>query len=188
MKITTKDAFNIPNILCYIRILLIPFFCYYLITATPEQSYRYIIASILIVLSGITDLFDGFIARRFNMITELGKAIDPIADKLTQFSIAVCLTIQIPFMFYLVLIVFVKELAMGILCLLLLKQKKKLDGAMWFGKVSTAVYYASMFLIILVGILNANPIWNVVLIAIASVFMVFAFAMYIPVFYRLYRK
>ncbi|WMJ24416.1 CDP-alcohol phosphatidyltransferase family protein [Paludicola sp. MB14-C6] len=188
MKVTKKEALNIPNILCYIRILLIPFFCYYLITADSDNLYRYAIGAGLIVLSGITDLFDGLIARRCNMITDLGKAIDPIADKLTQFSIAVCLTIKIPYMIYLVLIVFVKEIAMGILCLILLKQNKKLDGAMWFGKVATAVYYAAMFLIIVLTILDANPVWNVVLISIASVFMLFSFGMYLPVFYRLYKK
>lgn len=188
MKVNLKEVFNIPNVLCYIRILLIPFFCFYLITANAENSDRYVIAAVLIVLSGLTDLFDGLIARKCNMITELGKAIDPIADKLTQFSIAVCLTIKIPYMIYLVLIVFVKEIAMGILCLVLLRQKKKIDGAKWFGKVATAVYYASMFSIILVFITDANPVWNVFFIAIASAFMIFAFIMYMPVFYRLYKE
>lgn len=186
MKITLKEAFNIPNILCYFRILLVPFFCYFFITANADTSYKYYITALLILLSGLTDFFDGLIARRFHMITELGKAIDPIADKLTQFSLAVCLAIKVPYVMILVAIVFIKELCMGIFCLILLRQNKKLDGAKWFGKVSTFVYYVVMFLIIVFP--SLSQVWVVSLVSIASAFMIMSFAMYMPVFYRLGKK
>lgn len=186
MKITLKEAFNIPNVLCYFRILLVPIFCYFFITASSEEPYKYYITALLILLSGLTDFFDGFIARRFHMTTDLGKAIDPIADKLTQFSLAVCLAIKVPYVLTLVLIVFFKELFMGICCLILLRQNKKLDGAKWFGKVSTFVYYVVMFLIIVIP--SLSQIWIVVLVSIASAFMLLSFAMYIPVFYKMGKK
>ncbi len=190
MKIKAKEAFNAPNILCYIRILLIPVFTYYLLTA--EEPKDYYLAAFFILLSGLTDLLDGFIARRFNMITELGKTIDPIADKLSQLAILLCLMIRVKsiFVFVLVLIFLTKELFMGVSCLLLLRKSKKLDGAMWFGKVSTAVFYMSMFLIITLplAIPSISDVWIYILIAISTVFMLLSFALYIPVFYKLSKK
>lgn len=183
MKVTKKEAFNIPNILCYLRIILVPIFSYFFLTASEQEKYRYYIAAIIILISGLTDFLDGFIARKFNMITELGKAIDPIADKLTQFTLAVCLAIKFPYVLALVGIVFVKEVCMGIFCLILLRKNKKLDGAKWFGKVATFVYYVAMFLIIAIPSLSQTAI--IVLVTISAVFMVLAFAMYIPVFYKL---
>ena len=88
-KFTKKEIFSIPNIMGYFRILLIPVFCYLYITAESEREYLY--AAFVVLISSLTDLFDGKIARRFNMITELGKALDPIADKLTHGALAVCL-------------------------------------------------------------------------------------------------
>lgn len=187
MKTTVKEAFNIPNILCYIRILLIPFFSYFLLSSNDENYTGSYLAALLILLSGLTDLLDGFIARRFNMITELGKAIDPIADKLTQFCIAVCLSIKYEGVFVLVSIVFIKELSMGICSLLLIKKRqKKLDGAMWFGKVSTAVFYITMFLIIAIPSLSNVVVYT--LISIATGFVIMAFALYVRVFYRMARN
>lgn len=183
MKVTKKEAFNIPNVLCYLRILLVPVFSYFFLTASEQEKYRYYIAALIILISGLTDFLDGFIARKFNMITELGKAIDPIADKLTQFTLAVCLAIKFPYVLGLVGIVFVKEVCMGIFCLILLRKNKKLDGAKWFGKVATFVYYVAMFLIIAIPSLSKTAI--VVLVTISAIFMVLAFAMYIPVFYKL---
>lgn len=186
VKPTLKEAFNIPNILCYIRILLIPFFSYFLLTGSDEKPIHYYIAAGLILLSGLTDMLDGWIARHFNMITEFGKVIDPVADKLTQFMIAVCLAIKVKYIFILVAIVFIKEICMGICCLILLKRNKKLDGAMWFGKVATFVFYASMFLIIAFPTMDQ---WIVaLLITIVSVFVLFSFGRYLPVFYRMGKK
>lgn len=180
MKLKVKDIFNIPNILCYIRIILIPVFA-----ALYLNGYTYW-AALVILLSGLTDFADGFIARRFHMITELGKAIDPIADKLTQAAIVICLMFRIKWMFILFIIIVIKELFMGIACLLMLRKGKKLDGAKWFGKVSTAVFYATMFLLI------AVPTHNIALantlMVIAGIFLLMSFAMYIPVFLQLNKE
>ncbi len=79
-RFSKKEIFSIPNLMGYFRILLIPVFCYLYITAETEREYLY--AALVVLLSSLTDLFDGKIARRFHMVTELGKALDPIADKL----------------------------------------------------------------------------------------------------------
>ena len=72
-RFSKKEIFSIPNLMGYFRILLIPVFCYLYITAETEREYLY--AALVVLLSSLTDLFDGKIARRFHMVTELGKAL-----------------------------------------------------------------------------------------------------------------
>jgi len=94
-KFEVKDLFKLPNILCYIRIALVPLFVYLYFTA--EEPVDYYVATLVVMLSGITDFLDGQIARRCNMITDLGKIIDPAADKLMQLAMLVTLAINIPY-------------------------------------------------------------------------------------------
>ena len=132
-KFTTKEIFSIPNIMGYFRILLIPLFCYLYMTAKTEKDFLY--AALVVLLSSLTDLFDGKIARHFHMVTDLGKALDPIADKLTHGALALCLATRYPLMWGLILLLVIKEGYMGIMGLIFLKKGKILNGAMWFGKV-----------------------------------------------------
>ena len=184
MKITMREVFSIPNILSYIRILLIPIFIYLFIHATDEKDYYLI--GFLIFLSGITDLLDGFIARKFNQITELGKVIDPIADKLTQAAVVVCLLFRYPYMWILLGLLVVKELFMGINGLILLKRGKKLDGAKWFGKVSTAVFYVAMG--ILITFPNLDQKFVGLLMILTGIFLSISFILYIPEYVKLYKN
>ena len=86
MMFTKKEIFSIPNILCYFRILLVPVFLWAYFDLQSDEGH--FVAAIILVLSSLSDFFDGFIARKCHMITELGKLIDPVADKLTQFVVA----------------------------------------------------------------------------------------------------
>ena len=90
-----KDLFTIPNLLCYFRILLVPAFLYVFLNAANREDYLF--AAGIILIGGITDFLDGFIARKFNMITQLGKLIDPVADKLMQLAIIAVLAIRFPY-------------------------------------------------------------------------------------------
>ncbi len=89
-----KEIFSVPNIMSYFRILLIPVFVFVYLRADSQRDYA--VAGVIVAVSGLTDFLDGFIARRFNMVTELGKALDPVADKLTQAAFALCLMLRIP--------------------------------------------------------------------------------------------
>jgi cardiolipin synthase len=184
MKVTLKDIFTIPNILSYIRIILIPFFAYYYITAVEPGDYY--IAALIILFSGLTDLLDGFIARKFNQITELGKIIDPTADKITQMAIIVCLLFQYEYIWILIVLFVVKELFMGINGLVLWRKGKKLDGSMWFGKVSTAVFYGATFLLIAFPGMNNRA--AAILMTATGVFLALSFVLYIPVFLKMHRN
>ncbi|WP_026907941.1 CDP-alcohol phosphatidyltransferase family protein [Paucisalibacillus globulus] len=184
MKFTSKEVFSIPNILSYIRLLLIPVFVYIYLTADSTEDYY--VAAIIILFSGLTDMLDGLIARKFNQITELGKTVDPVADKLTQAAIVGCLMFRYEYMWILVVLLVIKELFMGINGLILLKKGRKLDGAMWFGKVSTAVFYAATF--ILIGFPEISTHFATILMLITGGFLGLSFIMYIPEFLKLYRK
>lgn len=179
----SKQIWSIPNLLSYFRIILIPLFVWRYVTAATVQEYY--TAGFIIALSGLTDLLDGFIARRFRMITELGKALDPFADKLTQCALIVCLITRHPLMKGLVVLFLVKELTMASLSAVLYRRGQKLDGAKWFGKVSTAVFYGvSLALVIIIDIPR-----NVadILIGLSATMMIIAFVGYLHLLIRMYR-
>jgi len=184
VRANTKELFSVPNFLSTVRLILIPFFIYEYVTADRAEDYYF--AAIIVVLSGLTDLLDGFIARNFNQTTDLGKVLDPIADKLTQAAIAACLLLRYKYMWVLFILFAVKELFMAINSLILLKRGKKLNGAMWFGKLSTAVFYVAMFF--LVAFPGIDPVLAGGLMIITGIFLSLSFFMYIPVFMKMYHN
>lgn len=132
---------TIPNILSLVRLLLIPVIFY--LYCVKEDS---IATAIVLVISGLTDTVDGFIARRFNMVSEVGKALDPLADKLTQISVIFCLVTSFPMMIVPLALLIFKEVVSGIIGLLIIKNTKKVNGALWHGKVTTILLYIMMTL------------------------------------------
>lgn len=176
-RFTKKEIFSIPNLMGYFRILLIPVFCYLYMTAETEREYLY--AALVVLISSLTDLFDGKIARRFNMVTELGKALDPIADKLTHAGLAFCLASRYPLMWGLIALLVIKEGYMGIMGLIFLKKGKMLDGAMWFGKICTAVLFVGMLVLFLFP--GLSEVWVNGMIIIMMVVMAVTLCMYVPV-------
>lgn len=180
-KFTKKEIFSIPNLMGYFRILLIPVFCYLYMTAKTEKDFLY--AALVVLLSSLTDLFDGKIARHFHMVTDLGKALDPIADKLTHGALALCLATRYPLMWGLIFLLVIKEGYMGIMGLIFLKKGKMLNGAMWFGKVCTAVLFVGMLILFLFPSLSMSVVNGI--IVVMMVVMAAALCMYIPVFRRM---
>lgn len=165
-----KKIFTIPNVLTMIRLLLIPFFVWqYLIE-------NYIEATVIVVVSGITDVVDGFIARKFNMVSALGKALDPIADKLTQICVMFCLVRSFPKIWFPLVLLVVKEFISGILGLMIVTRTGTTYSAEWHGKVATVSIYAMTVLHILwVDI----PSWvSLVSIIITVSLMVMSFVLY----------
>lgn len=176
-----KEIFSIPNLMGYFRILLIPVFCVLFFTADTERDY--LLAAVVVLISTVTDFLDGWVARRFDMITELGKFVDPVADKLTHGALAVCLAFRYPLMFLIAGIMVVKEGFMAVMGLIKLKEGKKLDGAMWFGKVCTAALFLVMCVLLLFPSIPGAAA-NGMIIACAAV-QLFTLVMYIPVFRKM---
>lgn len=184
-KPTVREVFTIPNIMGYIRILLIPVFMTIYIQADSLSDYR--LAALIAGISAISDFFDGLIARKCNMVTELGKFIDPLSDKLSQAGMIVCLGFRYPFMRYAIALFVVKELFMGVMGIIMLCHNgRKLNGAKWYGKVCTAVLYTGMFILFVFP--NLAEGWVNAIIGISILFMAFSFIMYIPVFHKMYHE
>lgn len=139
-----KDVLTVPNLLSVVRLLLIPLIIWFY--AVRENRLA---AISVIVLSGITDVVDGYIARHFNMVSDLGKILDPFADKLTQGIVAICLITEYPLMLPIVIFFVVKELIMSVLGLLCMKKKDLISGAKWYGKANTFFLYTVMSCLIL---------------------------------------
>ena len=173
----TDRIFTLPNILSFFRLALIPLIVYFY----EQGSYGW--AAGMLVLSGVTDVVDGWIARTFHLVSDFGKAIDPIADKLTQAAVLLCL---LPMNFWWVVgLMAVKEVSIGILTIIALKRTHNVYSAGWYGKLCTVVIYLSMFVLIL---WSDAPTWFVTVdaILIASLILL-AFSKYFVYFTRILR-
>ncbi len=133
--------FTIPNILSFLRLAMIPFIVWLYCFAK-----NYTAAGILLIASGLTDIADGFIARHFHMISDLGKALDPIADKLTQGTVLICLATRFPLILIPLCLLLAKELFMGVTGCIIIRQVGIVPMAVWHGKVATALLYVTMIL------------------------------------------
>ena len=163
---------NLPNILTIIRFIIVPFMAYFLI------NENFTIAILLYVLASATDVLDGFIARKFNQITDLGKFLDPLADKLLQFSALVGLWIVNLIPLWIVIIFFIKEISMGLGAIKLLK-KHVIIQSKWFGKLSTIFFFLAIIASMLSSKITilANYIIHLFILALMS--LLFAFIMYL---------
>ena len=130
--------FTIPNLLSFFRILLVPVIIWSYLGLKNTT-----LAIVLLAVSALTDVLDGQIARRFHMVSDLGKALDPLADKLTQVAIVLCMAFQYPLMWILLGLCVLRESCMAILGYITIRKTGTVCGARWYGKVSTVVLYGT---------------------------------------------
>ena len=142
-----KEIMTIPNLLSLFRLMLIPVYVVIYLKAT-EPVHFYIAGGILAV-SCLTDLIDGQIARHFNMISMVGKFLDPLADKLTQFTLTICLAVRHPVLWIMVGLIFIKELFQLIAGILAFRKGQMLKGALMSGKICTTILFVSLILMVL---------------------------------------
>lgn len=178
---------TVPNALSALRIVLVPFF------AVAFLKGHQITAAVLLGVSGLSDMFDGLIARKFNQITELGKMLDPLADKLTQGVVALCLAIRFPVIRPLLALFIIKELAMLCCAVILLKKKKRPCSAKWYGKVATVLFYISVGTIVVMdGFFQmSGTVFGVVswtLLLLTAVMMVYSAVRYFQIFLEILRS
>lgn len=179
-----KQLFTIPNLLCYLRIAAIPYFIYIYVHASEPLDYLY--TAFILAGMEITDFLDGFIARRYHMISEWGKILDPIADKLLQLTLLVLLVYQYPFAVLVLLLFLVKEASMAICGIVSIRKKCRLQGALWCGKVSTTVFYICMIVLILFP--GIDPLAADVLLCITTAFLIYSFVVYMRTYYAMLKK
>ena len=177
---------TVPNGLSLFRLFLVPVIAVTLLLGKSDVKYLYVAGGALI-LSGLSDALDGWIARRFNQITEIGKLLDPVADKLTQVTVVVCLTILYPRLLPLLAIGVVKEACQAIGGFILLGRGEKVRGAKWYGKVSTIVFYVAMSAVVVFHD-RITDAWMYVLVGVVGAVMLFAFVCYFREYIRISRE
>ena len=175
-----KDLLTIPNLLSLFRLMLIPVYVTIYLRATDAVDYA--IAAGILAVSCLTDMIDGKIARHFNMISTVGKVLDPLADKATQFTLTICLAIRYPVLWHLALLFVIKEGFQLIAGLLTFRKGKMLTGALITGKVCTCVLFVSLILLVLKPNLDPRVI-NIITI-VDGCFMFMSFVHYATVYYR----
>lgn len=174
-----KEVITVPNLITLLRFVFLGvFMVLYLNAETPGESY---LAIAFLALGFLSDFFDGFIARKFNMVSDLGKALDPIADKLSQGVIMLCLFSKHKLMLLLVIILILKE---GFMSIMGIRNFRRgvVNSAKWYGKICTAVLFVALLALLL---LPNMPIYaaNTVII-ICAVVMIWAGIMYARFFYK----
>ncbi|MDR1160344.1 MAG: CDP-alcohol phosphatidyltransferase family protein [Syntrophomonadaceae bacterium] len=170
----------IPNILSYFRILLIPFFIWEML---QNNGWA---AALVLAVSGLTDMLDGFLARRYNWISEWGKVLDPLADKLTQVAVCIVMFAKMREYWFFFAVLLLKEILMLIIGAYLVKHKIKIEGAKWFGKILTILFYFTMVLIVFI---TGMPSWAVItLLSLTTFFALIATMLYIPEFKKYNRE
>lgn len=170
-----KEYFTIPNLLGYLRILLLPVFLYLYYHAETLEDY--IVAFTVLVISMLTDAFDGMIARKFNQVTDFGKALDPVADKLTQGSLAIAVTFRYPQIIPFLILFIIKEFYMGIMGLYLIKRKNFWTPAQWFGKVCTIILDIGIGVLLLYPNFDSTVV--TIMVVVMSALLLFSFVKYV---------
>ena len=175
---------HIPNALTIVRFVLIPFIVYFILTG------QYIAAFIMLTISGLTDILDGFIARKYNFITNFGKLIDPLADKATQVSVLASLTFKGIIPLWILLIVFLKEFIM-VSGASFLYGKKLVVSSRWYGKLATVLFYVAIVASLFIEYWNTSINPNSPLISfdnyiyyLAILTTIFSLIMYFKQFYQ----
>lgn len=178
-----REYFSIPNLMGYFRIILVPVYLYVYLTAKSDGDY-YLAAGIML-LSFLSDFLDGKIARRFHMITEFGKILDPFADKLTHAAMALSFAFRYPGVKWILAVFMVKEVTLAIIGGFIMHKGHRMNGAQWHGKVCTAILDAVMLILLLVP----NPASAVVkvLTLVSIMAMLYSFAAYLMMYAQMWK-
>lgn len=169
-----KEICTIPNLLSFFRLILIP--VYMAIYINAQETRDYIIAGSILAVSCLTDMVDGKIARKYNMITTLGKFLDPLADKITQFTLIICLALRYPILWAVSVLFFVKELFQLIAGILAANRGYILKGALITGKVCTTILFISLVAMVIFP--NIGDISISIIALVDTAFLLISFADY----------
>ena len=179
-----SDLFTVPNFITYFRFILIAPFVYSFL------DENYIMSAACIGASGLSDCCDGFFARRLNQVTPLGKILDPIADKLTLFAVAICIVIYMPSTLPLLTLLILKDVLMLLGGMDLVKRGITPPAAKWYGKIGTIVFYFSICIIVLLKAVfeYENMYMDFILIFVTTITMFFALFQYAKIYFSLIKE
>lgn len=174
-----KDIFTIPNMLSLFRLVLIPVYVVIYLNAVSLSDH--LIAAGVLAVSCLTDLIDGKIARHFNMMSTTGKILDPLADKITQLTMIICLLIKYPILKWLVILFVIKETLQLIGGIYILHKRKILKGALLTGKISTTVLFLSLIVMVMLPQMDVKYVQ--ILLVVDSIVLLIAMIDYARTFF-----
>lgn len=179
-----SDIYTIPNIITYLRFILIVPFAYYFL------DEKYIPAAVCIGISGLTDCFDGFIARKLNQVTSLGKILDPIADKLTLLVVVVCMVMFVPILLPILVILLIKDVIMLLGGTDLINKGLYPPAAKWYGKVGTILFYITVCIIVFLKAVfdYENIALDITLLSVTAATMLFALYQYGKIYLEMIKE
>lgn len=178
------EVFTIPNLLSVLRLVLIPVYMYFYINA--REPWQFHTAGAILTISCLTDAIDGKIARHFHMVSVVGKILDPLADKITQFSLILCLAFKYPVLKSVMLLFAMKETFQIVLGIIYLKQGKMLPGAIFAGKMCTAVLFVSLTVLVFFPNIHPNAVTAIALVD--TTFLCISFLGYCFAYLGRYKK
>ena len=162
---------TVPNLLSFFRLLLIPVIVWLYVEKHDAKWACY-----LLILSGITDVVDGIIARNCHMVSDFGKAFDPVADKLTQIAVLFCLVTEFKWMLLPLCLLVIKEVSAGIIGLLVIRKTGEVSGSVWHGKAATVSLYGMMTVHLIWY--NISPALSGILIGVCTALVVLSAILY----------
>ncbi len=173
-----KEILTIPNLLSLFRLVLIPVYVVIYLNATTTKDY--FLAGTILAASCLTDMVDGKIARHFNQISNVGKMLDPFADKATQFTLTLCLSMKYPALRFVLVLFVIKEGFQLVAWIINFRKGKVLPGALFAGKICTTVLFVSLIAMVLFPdmnevIVDAIAVTDAAFLAVAFVSYIFAF-------------
>lgn len=179
-RLTKQDVLTLPNAISLFRLILIPFIVWAFMEGQIVLTFS------LVALSGISDVVDGCIARRYGLVSDLGKFLDPLADKLTQFVLILCLALRYSFLYLFALFFFVREALMLIFGLLILNRTDSVHSSRWYGKAATVLLYAVMLVLILFP--DIDPLAAGLLFILCLGMMAYALVRYLMMYVAYLRR
>ena len=174
-----KEVFTIPNLLSLFRLALIP--VYITVYLNAEEDWQYYVAGAILAVSCVTDLIDGKIARRFHMISTVGKVLDPLADKATQFALTLCLSVHYPVLRPVLVLFVIKEGFQLIVGIIHFRKGKMLPGALMAGKICTTILFVSLIALVLFPGIPRGAVNAIALVDTG--FLIFSFISYILAYF-----
>ena len=169
--LTREQIYTIPNFMSFFRVVLLPF----IVWTYWKGSYD--VAVGLLILSAVTDALDGVIARKFNMVSDLGKMLDPLCDKLTHAALLVCLASRYWYIWLVFALLAVKELTMFFLGTAAIRHRGAVHSAQWYGKVCTVILETVMAVLILFPAIPERVV--IILLCVCCAAMLFSLTMYV---------
>ena len=169
--LTKEQIFTIPNFMSFFRVVLLPFIIW------NYWKKNYDIAVTLLIVSAVTDILDGIIARKFNMTSDLGKMLDPLCDKLTQAALLICLSFRYWYVWLVFALLAIKDLTMSFLGAYAIRHRGAVHSAQWYGKLCTVVLETCMAVLILFPRIPEKVV--IILLALCSAVILLSMIMYV---------